>query len=84
MKRSVKKSLKDTMKTLAVAALVWAVAVTTFVSLPRDSQATSAPSFDLYRKTLPNIDVNQIYSSTRFLTVDFIASSLGQVLFLRS
>jgi len=65
MKRRVKTSLKDTMKTLAVAALVWTLAVTTFVSLPRDSQATSAPSFDLYRKTVPNIDVNQLAQATR-------------------
>jgi hypothetical protein len=66
MKRSVKTSLRETMKKLAVVVLVWTVGVAGFVFSPRGSQATSAPSsFDLYRKKVPNVDVNQLAQAVR-------------------
>lgn len=69
MNRSVKTSvLKDAMKKITVVALVWTVAITTFVSLPRNSKASSSRNFDIYRKTVPNIDVNLLSQATRQIT----------------
>ena len=65
MKRSVKSSLKDTMKKMTVAALGCAIAAATFVSIPRNTQAISAPNADIYRKAVPNIDVNNLAQALR-------------------
>ncbi|MDQ4121518.1 MAG: M36 family metallopeptidase [Acidobacteriota bacterium] len=65
MKHNVKTSFRDLTKKLTVVAVTCAVALTTFVSLPRQSEATSSLSTNIYDKNVPKVDINQLSQATR-------------------
>jgi len=64
-----KLSISDTTKKITAILVVWAVVITSFVMLTRRSEgAGSNNNFDMYKDTVPNVDVNSTAAATRDLT----------------